>query len=355
MYRPTVTGPASGAGASSASACSSDAGSPSAVASTSDSMSAAGGASDPSSGATSGSAEGAAPTSAAGVASTSAAGSAWDSTSATGAASLWASAATSSAGGSPGSATGSVSSTVTSVGQRRGQRPEHQAQDDDDHDRDHDHASESILRHRRLPVVLELERDRLVELTQSRDDLLQLVLALARDANGVALDLRLALGKLVADELGDALRDVLGQALAQPDDLADLVPTRRLHLAPVEDLQREVAPDGLALDEVLDRRGPVFVVGDQGEVGLALGQVHGHALEVVALLDLAPHLVQGIAQLLLVEVAYDVEGHVAGHRSSSYPACPEGAVRVHSRSLAMRPSAAMSQVMKPTSRTRAPS
>ena len=50
-----------------------------------------------------------------------------------------------------------------------------------------------------------------------------------------------------------------------------------------------------------------LVVGDQDELVLGLGQVDGHALEVVALPDLATHLVERVAQLLLVEVADDVE------------------------------------------------
>ena len=69
--------------------------------------------------------------------------------------------------------------------------------------------------HRPSAVVLELERDGLVELAQPGDDLLQLVLALARDADRVALDLRLDLRELVADQLGDLLGEVVGQAAPQ--------------------------------------------------------------------------------------------------------------------------------------------
>ena len=59
---------------------------------------------------------------------------------------------------------------------------------------------------RRLPVVLELEGHGLVELAQPADDPLELVPALAGHADGVALDLRLDLGELVADQLADLLR-----------------------------------------------------------------------------------------------------------------------------------------------------
>ena len=55
----------------------------------------------------------------------------------------------------------------------------------------------------------------------------------------------------------------------------------------------------------------------QDELVLGLGQVDGHALEVEAGADLATDLVERVAQLLLVEVADDVERLVSGHRSSS--------------------------------------
>ena len=125
--------------------------------------------------------------------------------------------------------------------------------DDDHHDPGSGHPASSVT----SAIVLELERNGLIELAQAGDDLLELVLALARDADGVALDLRLDLGELVADELGDPLGELVGQAAPQLDLLADLVAAGRLDLAPVEDLERQVAPDRLRLDEVLDGGGAV--------------------------------------------------------------------------------------------------
>ncbi len=94
---------------------------------------------------------------------------------------------------------------------------------------------------------------------------------------------------------------------SQADDLADLVAAGRLDLAPVEDLEAEAAPDGLGLEEVLDRRGPALVVGQEGDLLLAQLELGGHALEVVARADLPAHLVQGVDQLLVVEIADHVE------------------------------------------------
>jgi len=51
----------------------------------------------------------------------------------------------------------------------------------------------------------------------------------------------------------------------------------------------------------------VLVVGDQDQLVLRLAQVDGDALEIEACADLTADLVQGVAQLLLVEVADDVE------------------------------------------------
>src|SRR6185437_492110 len=60
------------------------------------------------------------------------------------------------------------------------------------------------------------------------------------------------------------------------------------------------------------------VVGHEDDLTLALRQVDRDALEVEPLAGLTPNLVESVAQLLLVEVADDVEGNVSGHG----PPCP---------------------------------
>src|SRR6202142_1049710 len=164
-----------------------------------------------------------------------------------------------------------------------------------------------------LAVVLELERDLDVERAQATDHPLERVLVLAPDPNGIALDLRLHLGELVPDQLGQLLGDIVGQAAPEGDDLLDRVAAGRLDLAPVEDLQAEVSPDCLRLDQVLDHRCPEVVVGDQDELGLLLLDLDPGALEVEALLDLASNLVQGVPKLLLIEIADHIERDVTGH------------------------------------------
>src|SRR5262245_47041361 len=94
-------------------------------------------------------------------------------------------------------------------------------------------------------VVLELERHRLVELAQPADQLLEIVLALARYPDRIALDLRLDLGELVTDQLGQPPSEVVRQSALEPDLLADLVAAGGLDLPPLEDLERQVSPDRL--------------------------------------------------------------------------------------------------------------
>ncbi len=80
-----------------------------------------------------------------------------------------------------------------------------------------------------------------------------------------------------------------------------------LDLAPVEDLEAQAAPNGLRLEQVLCGTSPVVIIGGQGDAILAELERHLAALEVITRRDLAPRLVECIDQLLLVEVAHQVE------------------------------------------------
>src|SRR6266540_2620577 len=108
----------------------------------------------------------------------------------------------------------------------------------------------------RLTIVDELERHWPVALglalAQQRNRGLQLVLALARDSDGVALNLGLQLGQAVADELADLASEVLVQALAQRRRLPDSPFRSLLDLAIVEDLGRQRPLDRLLQQDVTD-------------------------------------------------------------------------------------------------------
>jgi len=73
--------------------------------------------------------------------------------------------------------------------------------------------------------------------------------------------------------LPELLGQRLIQAATQSDVLADLVSSGRLELAPVEDLEREAAPDGLRLDQVADRLRSKLVVGEEDQLGLRLREI----------------------------------------------------------------------------------
>ena len=98
-----------------------------------------------------------------------------------------------------------------------------------------------------------------------------------------------------------------GRPRRRPIRWRTLLPPASSTLPQSKILSDRLAPDRLRLDEVLDRRGAMLVVGDQDELVLGLGQVHRHALEVEPRPDLAPDLIERVPKLLLVEVADDVE------------------------------------------------
>src|SRR3954454_23085611 len=171
-----------------------------------------------------------------------------------------------------------------------------------------DHRGQPVL-----PVVVELQGD--VEVGPSQELLhrLQVVPLLPADPELVALDLRLdTLGALVADQLGDLLRDVgLDALLDAGGDLVGLA--GGLRLTRVEDLQRDVALDQLLLEDIEGGGEPLLGVGLQRDAVLAGPRDGGvRAPEVEALRQLLAGLVEGVVDLLAVDLAHDVEGRV-GH------------------------------------------
>src|SRR5450759_3187514 len=165
-----------------------------------------------------------------------------------------------------------------------------------------------------LAVVGELERDGLVELAQPRDHLLEVVLALGAHTDGVALDLSLRLRELVPQDLRDLPGEIVREPAPQGDVLEDLHPAGLLDGAPVEDFERKAAPNGFRLDQLANRLRPELRVGHDGERVLLLGDLRGRALEVEARGDLAPDLVQRVAELLGIELGDHIEGEFASHR-----------------------------------------
>src|ERR1700722_8630027 len=159
-----------------------------------------------------------------------------------------------------------------------------------------------------LPVVDELQSDVEVGLLEHRDDLLQIVALFAADAHLVALDLGFdGLGAVVADQLGDLLGVLAGDALFQgAGDLVGL--TGGLRLAGVERLEADVAPDQLFLEHVDGSLDALLGGAAQLDGLLALpGDLGVGAAEVEPGGEFLSGLVEGVVDLLPVELAHAVE------------------------------------------------
>src|SRR6476469_56107 len=164
-------------------------------------------------------------------------------------------------------------------------------------------------------LVGERECDVEVGLAQHPLDGLEVVAGLARDAQLVTLDLALdALGALVADELVDLLRVLLGDALLEGRvEVVLLAGEARTGLGDVEVLEADLALDEVGLHDV--EHCEATLLGVRLHLDDVAGEVDGRpdVLEVVARRDLLARAVDRVRDLLLVELADDVEGGV-GHR-----------------------------------------
>src|SRR5579884_1042979 len=104
-----------------------------------------------------------------------------------------------------------------------------------------------------IPEILELQRHRKVVPANSRDGGLQIVFALAGDADLVVLDLRGDLELGVADERGDLLGNSCFDALFDLDDLAGMAERRNVRLALLHVFEADL-PLGELADDHLDKR-----------------------------------------------------------------------------------------------------
>src|SRR6476469_5417190 len=168
------------------------------------------------------------------------------------------------------------------------------------------------------------ERQRVVEvgLAQHPLDGLKVIAGLARDAQLVTLDLALdALGALVADQLVDLLRVLLGDALLEGRvEVVLLAGDAGSGLRHVEVLEADLALDEVGLHDV--EHCETTLLGVRLHLDDVTGEVDRSAdvLEVVARRDLLARAVDRVRDLLLVELADDVEGGV-GHRWVLPDAC----------------------------------
>src|ERR1700722_19980358 len=160
-------------------------------------------------------------------------------------------------------------------------------------------------------VVDELHSEVELLALQQRDDRLQIVLLLGRNAKLLTLDLGLnTLRPLVPDDLGDLLGVVLGDALLQGHRHL-VLPAGRLGVVRLQCLERDAALDQLVLEHVKDRQRALFAVSadvDRVLAGPADGRADATEVEPVA--DLLDRLVERVVNFLAVELGHDVERRV---------------------------------------------
>src|SRR5213592_1507939 len=104
-----------------------------------------------------------------------------------------------------------------------------------------------------VPEILEAEGDRKILSANGRNDCLQFVPTLARDANFFALNLRRDLELAIADKASDLLRDGRFHALFDFDDLPRMAERRKVRLAFVHALEADAAFRQLADDDFHQR------------------------------------------------------------------------------------------------------
>src|SRR5271169_3469177 len=167
------------------------------------------------------------------------------------------------------------------------------------------------------PVVDELEGEVELLALQQRDDGLQIVLLLGRDAQLLALDLGPdALRPLVPDDLRQLLGVVLADALLEGDSHPVFL-AGELGIARVQGLERHAAPDQLVLEHVEDGLGAFLAVGPDVDGVLAgPGDGRAHAAEVEPGTYFLGRLVERVVNFLAVELGHDVKGRLLGCHGS---------------------------------------
>ena len=158
---------------------------------------------------------------------------------------------------------------------------------------------------------MQRHRKIILPLFDELDHALQIIAALAADPQRIALDARLDLGKLIADQLLELFGDIVGDALLERGDLAHAHPADLLDRAPFEDLQRQVAAQRLGFEYVAHGRQVQFGIRCDRQLLFAQNQLGLAVLQIVARANIALGLIDRVGQLQAVIASYaDYEGAV---------------------------------------------
>src|ERR1035437_6252837 len=177
-------------------------------------------------------------------------------------------------------------------------------------------------------VVGELQFQPHLPAAQQRDDGLQLVPVLAGYSDCIALDADLRLLFCFLDQADNFFGLFDGNALLKADLLADALAQGGLQLAVGQVLERDAPLDQLLAEDILDRFQMILAVGCQLDGVVAFQRdLRVGVLQVEALANLLQRLVNGVADLLNVHLADDVERILLGH--GSIPSCVPARLRPH--------------------------
>src|SRR5512132_1654776 len=161
-------------------------------------------------------------------------------------------------------------------------------------------------------VVGEPEGQALVALLEQGDGVLEVVLALAGDPELVALDLGMHLEAGLPDGLGQRLGLVLGDALEERALHPVVAAAGRPRLRRGQRLERYRPLHQLLLEHVEGGQRPLVGLGEDHHLLARPGERGAGVLEVEALRQLLSRLVDGVVDLLSVDLGDDIERGV-GH------------------------------------------
>src|SRR5579875_451426 len=162
-------------------------------------------------------------------------------------------------------------------------------------------------------IVHKLQGQLIIELPEEGDDFLQIVLALAPDADLLVLILRVHLELGRFDRIDQRLALLLGDPGAKDDSPAHRSLRSRFDLAVLERLYRDAALDGTALNDIDDVLQLELVVGDDDDLFAGLFDRGLRVFEVEAARDLFACLIERILELLLVDTRDHIERRIPGH------------------------------------------
>lgn len=158
-----------------------------------------------------------------------------------------------------------------------------------------------------IPKIPELHIHWKIMAAHGGDDRLQIIAALARHANFVALDLRRHLEFAVADEGGDLLGHAGFNAVLELDDLTRMAERRDIRITLLDAFHRDATLGEFANDNFIQRADLEIVVGGQFDLRLFQGDLPFASLEIEAIGEFFLGLIDGVFKFHRVDLRNNIE------------------------------------------------